>query len=57
MIEQYIAMMKELKALGDKILADDSTTGFENWFDELDCMNDHIETSLGIFADTIGEDE
>lgn len=48
MLEQYLKKMEELKALGEKILEADETTGFEDWFDELDCMNDHLECGLRI---------
>lgn len=57
MIEQYIAMMKELKALGDKMLEADNTTGEEVWFDEVEIMGMHLEIGLEILTDVMGEDE
>ena len=48
MIEQYIKMMEELKVLGEQIMDADETTGFEPWFDEVDCMTEHLECGLSI---------
>ena len=55
MIEQYIKMMEELKTLGEKILEADETTGFEPWFDEVDCMDDHLSISLGLLKDATAD--
>jgi hypothetical protein len=55
MIEKYIKMMEELKALGEQILEADETTGFEPWYDEVDCMDDHLSISLGLLKDATAE--
>ena len=55
MIEQYIKMMEELKALGEQIMEDDEVTGFEPWFDEVDCMTEHLECSLSILKKATAE--
>lgn len=55
MLEQYIKKMEELKTLGEQILEDDEVTGFEPWFDELDCITDHLETSLLILKKIVVE--
>ena len=55
MIEQYIKMMEELKALGKQIMEDEETTGFEPWYDELDCMDEHLSISLELLKDATAE--
>ena len=55
MLEQYIKMMEELKALGEQIIKDDEVTGFEPWCNEVYRMTEQFETSLSILKKIIVE--
>lgn len=55
MLEQYVKMMEELKTLGEQIMEDDEVTGFEPWYNKLDCITEHLETNLSILKKIIVE--
>lgn len=52
-IEKYIETVKILKALGKEILNNEESEKFDEYwdwdvFDEIDCMNMHIDCCLSI---------
>ena len=53
MVELYKAKMKELMELGQQIL-DNYDDYDEDFVDEVECMNFHLEVGYGIIS---GEDE
>ena len=56
MVEQYIAKMKELMELGQQIL-DNYDEYEEDFVDEVECMNFHLEVGYKIIARVNEEDE
>jgi hypothetical protein len=56
MVEQYIAKMKELMELGQQIL-DDYDEYEEDFVDEVECMNFHLEVGYKIITEEDEEDE
>lgn len=56
MVEQYIAKMKELMELGQQIL-DDYDEYDEDFVDEVECMNFHLEVGCRIITGVNEEDE
>lgn len=56
MVEQYIAKMKELMELGQQIL-DNYDEYEEDFVDEVECMNFHLEVGYGIITEVNEEDE
>lgn len=49
MVEQYKAKMKELMELGQQILNNYEDYD-EDFIDEVDCMNFHLEVGYGILS-------
>lgn len=51
-MEKYLELMKELKELGLQLM--DNAEGDENWYDELECMDMHLECGLDLLGKAIG---
>jgi hypothetical protein len=45
-VKDYYEKVKELKALGEKILYEDDGNIPNGQFDEIDCMDTHLEVCL-----------
>ena len=56
MVEQYIEKMKELMELGQQIL-DNYEEYDEDFADEVECMNFHLEVGYKIITGVNEEDE
>lgn len=56
MVEQYIAKMKELMELGQQIL-DNYEEYDDDFLDEVECMNLHLEVGYRIITRVNEEDE
>lgn len=56
MVEQYIEKMKELMELGQQIL-DNYDEYEEDFVDEVECMNFHLEVGYKIITKSNEEDE
>ena len=46
MLKEYLMKLEELKAIGEKIMANEDKYKNEFWYDEIECMDIHIDCSI-----------